>query len=577
MKMKDIEQFAKVLAVVTVCAVSTGYAQHGGASVSLAARFKDVSASLGGTWTDEAGRPLLVVTCPHVCWMQKDGQWRIGGINANGGTYSSVEVGGNRYVLCKPERWQREKLRKIDFVVEEGCWYFGKEPTLFRLRGWRETLPDEKSASEISLKKVSKISDDAIQDGASFNARDYVGVWNFGTFLAFGKAENTRYISIRRDGTGCVFDLMNGSAVPCGEIRWTAEMGGVRCMDLGEKPYYANESTDAYYLWFDDEKDRLVACRWGNWGEMKRVGGIDDPSVVCRKMMHSRKYSGCWSGGEMFNAFTIAFDPDGTGFFTGGMSASPFKWTSDAEGIIKFKLPLPYGDVTNMVVRYDYATDTMSVMGQRRGRRNTKVKSSHPAREMHDALLKRAEEGLAARRKKILEFENQYERKSEELSFADMESMTAWLKEAERRPGEIRTVLLNTPVPQLSDNVAYSAKDGWTASLGVGYFERGERPPEADVSALRWSGGMRPSALPPAQVEYRDGIGEMQERCKASGIVDISKGARQKMTQWWYCCCDTLNVRGVGREKEAEFAEALRPRLGVKFPCKATATTISPK
>ena len=570
---KDVETFFKMVVVATACAIATGCAQHGGAPVSLAARFNDVASSLGGTWVDETLRPQLVVTCPHVCWVWKGGQWRMGKFGANGG----VEVGGERYAFCKVERWQCEKLRKIGFMAEEGCWYFGKEPTLFRPRGWGETLPDEKSAAEISLKKVSKIFDDAIQDGVIFNARDYVGVWNFGTFLASEKAENARYISIRRDGTGCVFVLASGSAVPCGEIRWTAEMGGIRCMDCGEKPYYANESTDAYYLWFDDEKDRLVASRWGNWGEMKRVRGIDDPSVVCRKMMCSRKYSGCWSGGEMFNAFTIAFDPDGTGFFTGGMSASPFKWTSDAEGNIKLKLPLLYGDVTNMVARYDYATDTMSVMGQHRGRRNTKVKSSRPAREMQDALSKRVEEGLAERRKKILEFENQYERKSEELSFADMESMMAWLKEAERRPGETRTVLLNTSVSQLSDNIAYSAKDGWTASLGVGYLERGERPPEADVAALRWSGGRRPPSLPPAQVECRDGIGEMQERCKASGIVDISNWARQKMTQWWYCCCDTLNVRGVGREKEAEFAEALRPRLVARFPCKATATTISPK
>ena len=560
----------KVTVAATACAIVTGCAQHGGAPVSLAARFDDVSSSLGGTWADEAGCPLLVVTCPYVCWIWEKGQWRMGKFVANGG----LETGGERYSFCRVERWQCEKLRNIGFAAEEGCWYFGKDPTLSRPRRWGETLPDEKSASKISLKKVSKVSDDAIQDGASFNARDYVGVWNFGTFLARENAENMRYISIRRDGTGCVFVMDNGSAVPCGEIRWTAEMGGVRCMDYGEKPYYANESTDAYYLWLDDEKGRLVASRWDNWGEMKRVRGIEDPAEACRRMMRSRKYSGCWSGGEMFNAFTIAFDPDGAGFFTGGMSASPFKWSSDGDGNIELKLPLPYGDVTNMVARYDYATDTMSVMGQRRGRRNTKIKSSRPVREMQEALFKEVEENRARYRS---ELESKYDRKSGEMAFADMESMMAWLKEAERRPGEIRTVLLNTPVPQLSDNVAYSAKDGWTASLGVGYFERGERPPEADVSALRWSGGMRPPALPPAQVECRDGMGEMLERCKVSGIVDISNGARQKMTQWWYCCCDTLNVRGVGRGKEAEFAEALSPRLAARFPCKTTATTISPK
>lgn len=196
----------------------------------------------------------------------------------------------------------------------------------------------------------------------SFNVGDYIGVWKFGSFLGSENVDNKRYISIRKDGSGCVFVSDKGTAVPCGEIRWTAEMGGIRCMDCGENPYYANEATDAYYLWFDAEKDCLVANRWNNWGEMKRVKGVSDPALVCRKMMCSRKYSGCWSGGEMFNAFTIAFDSDGTGFFTGGMSASPFKWTADADGNIELKMPLPYGDVTNMVVRYDYANDTMNVM-----------------------------------------------------------------------------------------------------------------------------------------------------------------------------------------------------------------------
>ncbi len=577
MKIKDIVMFVWIVVAAMPFAILAGCVQHGGAPVPLAARFDDVASSLGGTWADETGRSLLVVTCPHICWMQKNGQWRIGGINANGDAYTSVEVGGERYVLCKPRRWQREKLREIDFIVEEDCWYFGREPTLFRTRRWGEKLPDEKAASEISLRKVVKVSNDAIQDGACFNVGDYVGVWEFGSFLGSENADTKRYISIRKDGSGCVFVSDKGTAVPCGEIRWTAEMGGIRCMDFGEKPYYANESTDAYYLWFDADTDCLVANRWSNWGEMKRVSGIDDPSVACRKMMRSRKYSGCWSGGEMFDAFTIAFDPDGTGFFTGGMSASPFKWTSDAEGNIELKLPLPYGDVTNMVTRYDYATDTMSVMGQRKGRRNTTVKSSHPAREMHEALTKRVEEGLAERRKKILEFEKQYERKSEELAFADMESMMAWLKNSDCTTEETRTVLLSTSIPQLSDTIAFSVKDGWTASLGVGYFERGERPPESEVEALHWNGGTRTSRMPPAQIECLDGIDELRLKCKDSGIVDISNWTRQKMTYWWFCCCDVLNVRRVSKEKEKAFAEALRPRISGRFPCKTTATTITRK
>ena len=574
-KMKGIAAFVCMSAAAT--AISAGSVQHGGAPVSLAARFKDVSSSHGGTWADETGRSLLVVTCPNVCWMLKNGQWRIGGINANGGAYTSVEVGSERYVLCKPEHWRREKLRKIGFVVEEGSWYFGKEPTLFRTRRWGEKLPDEKAASEILLRKVTKVSNDAIQDGTSFNVGDYVGVWKFGSFLGSKNVDNKRYISIRKDGSGCVFVSDKETAVPCGEIRWTAEMGGIRCMDCGEKPYYANEATDAYYIWFDAEKDCLVANRWNNWGEMKRVKGVSDPALVCRKMMCSRKYSGCWSGGEMFNAFTIAFDSDGTGFFTGFRLASPFKWTADADGNIGLKLPLPYGDVTNMVARYDYATDTMSVMGQRRGRRNTTIKSDSPARDMYEALSKRVEEGMAERRKKLLEFENQYERKSEELAFADMESMLAWLKNVDHASEETRTVMVNTPAPQLFDSVAYSAKDGWTASLGVGYFERGERPSETEVSALRWNGCMRPRGLPKPQIECRDGIDELRIKCNGYGIVDISDWTRQKMTQWWFCCCDVLNVRGVPKEKIDAFSDVLRTRFSGRFPCKVTASTITRK
>ena len=137
--------------------------------------------------------------------------------------------------------------------------------------------------------------------------------------------------------------------------------------------------------------------------------------------------------------------------------------------------------------------------------------------------------------------------------------------------------MVNTPVPQLFDNVAYSAKDGWTASLGVGYFERGERPSEAEVSALRWNGCKRPRGLPKPQIECRAGIDELRIKCKDYGIVDISDWTRQKMTQWWFCCCDVLNVRGVPKEKTGAFSDVLRARFSGRFPCKVTASTITRK
>ena len=574
MNMKEFMTFVIVAVVVINFAVSAECAQHGREIVSLSARFKDGSSSYGGTWGEESTGPLLVVTCPHVGWVKQDGRWLIGDARLYTKEYLRISVGDEQYVLCKPKRWQCEKLRKIGFVVEEGCWYFGKEPTLFRTRRFGAKQPDEKSAAEIFLRKVAKISDDAIQDDIHFDIDAYVGVWDFGKLLGLGSGDGKRYVSIRKDGSGCVFISDNGCYVPCGEIRWTAEMGGIRCMDHGENPYYANESTDAYYFWLDNATGRLVANRWGNWGEMTRVNGIGDPAVACHRMMRSRKYSGCWSGGEMFNAFTIAFDPDGTGFFSGGMSASPFKWIADSDGNIELKISLPYGDITNVVARYDYSTDSMSVTGCRRGRRNTKVKSPNPARDMTDSLDKMNEKAMADRNKRICEFESMHEKKSEKLTFCDIESMIAWLSGADAKSGETRTALVPTSITQLSDTIAYSAKEGLSASLGVGYFERGERPPEAEVSMLRWNGGMRPPRLPPSQIEYREGIDEMLLLCKDSGITDISNWARHKMTRWWFCCCDVVSVRGVPKEKGKVFTEALRPRLGARFPCKVAVTTI---
>ena len=468
MKMKEFMTFVMAAVVVMNFAVSAECAQHGDGVVSLSARFKNGASSYGGTWGEGSVVPLLVVTCPHVGWVKQNGRWHIGGVSLYSKEYLRISVGDEQYILCKPKRWQCEKLRKIDFVVEEGCWYFGKEPTLFRTRRLGEKLPDEKSAADISLRKVAKISDDAIQDDIRFDIDAYVGVWDFGAFLGLNHGGSKRYVSIRKDGSGCVFISDNGCCVPSGEIRWTAEMGGIRCMDYGEKPYYANESTDAYYFWLDDATGRLVANRWDNWGEMTRVNGIDDPAVARHRMMRSRKYSGCWSGGEMFNAFTIAFDPDGTGFFTGGMSAGPFKWSADSEGNIEMKLPLPYGDITNVVVRYDYSTDSMSVAGCRQGRRNTKVKSPTPARDMADSLAKMNEKAMADRNRRICEFERMHEKKSEELAFYDIESMIAWLSGADTKSGETRTALVPTSIPQLSDTIAYSIKDGFSASLGVG-------------------------------------------------------------------------------------------------------------
>ena len=82
MKFKDIVMFVRIVVVAMTSTILAGCVQQGGASVPLAARFDDVSSSLGGTWADETGRSLLVVTCPHVCWMQTTQKRCVGGVTS---------------------------------------------------------------------------------------------------------------------------------------------------------------------------------------------------------------------------------------------------------------------------------------------------------------------------------------------------------------------------------------------------------------------------------------------------------------------------------------------------------------
>ena len=116
--------------------------------------------------------------------------------------------------------------------------------------------------------------------------------------------------------------------------------------------------------------------------EMKR----GDAAHACRRMMQTKQYVGCWSGGEMFGKFSVAFDPDGEGFLVGGMSAAPFRWTADDKGHVTLQLPAPYGEVQEIKACYDPETDTMRLSNGATGYRNVKVTSSHPAKELQRTI-----------------------------------------------------------------------------------------------------------------------------------------------------------------------------------------------
>ena len=574
MKMKRLMMVISMVVAMVCAIVLAENEHHDGESISLKGRFEKKASSAGGTWAYEDGQIALVVASPDVCWVRIDGQWRIGSFSSRGEkSYFWMTVNGVKYVLCKPENWRLGKLRRIDFFVEEGCWYFGKAPVLFRERRPGEKLTDEKSDLEIQLKKINKISDDVIQDGVKFRPEDYVGIWKIGAWLPSGSYGD--YMSIRKDGSGCGFDIKGGTSVPRCEFRWTAEMGGLRCMETGMDVYYSSEVRDAYHLWFDESKGCLVFSRWRKWGEMTRVEGMDDPALACRRMMQTRKYSGCWSGGEMFGAFTLMLDPDGNGLFTGGMSGGMVSWTADTNGTINLKIPLPYGVSTNYAVRYDPSTDMMWLPDRRFARRNVEVTHSHPAREAFAAFDKRHAEASAKRKKELEDHKNRYELKNGEQAFPDMTSMMVWLQDVPNEPETTRSAYVPTDETKLRDVVSYSSKTGWSAMLHTGYFERGERPSDEEIASQVWGFRPRPRELPPAQISDKKGWNEIVGICRDSG-VKVSNMSKCISTRWWFSCFDVLSIT-LPKESEETFSKVLKPRFDGRFPCKAAVVTVKLK
>lgn len=575
MKQKRIKITFSAVVVMVFAAIGPGTAQSDGKPISLDGRFeKKVEGSAGGTWAYEDGQNVLVVTSPDVCWVRIDGQWRMGSFTCRGEkSYFWVTVNGVGYVLCQPERWRLGKLRRVGFIVEQDCWYFGKTPVLFRERRGDEKLTEEKSDLDIQLKKVARISDDAIQDGVRFRPEDYVGIWKIGAWLPSGSYGD--YMSIRKDGSGCIFDVKSGISVPLCEFRWTAEMGGLRCMETGMDVYYSSEVRDAYHLWLDESQGRLVFIRWQRRGEMTRAEGMVDPALACRSMMQARKYSGCWSGGEMFGAFALMLDPDGNGLFTGGMSGGMVRWTADTNGTISLKIPLPYGVSTNYVVRYNPSTDTMWLPDRRCARRDVKVTHSHPAMEAIASFDKRRAEASAKRKKELEDHKNRYELKNGEQTFHDMASMMAWMQDVPEDSEITRSVYVPTGESKLRDVVSYSPKTGWSAMLHTGYFERGERPSDEEIASLVWRFMPRPRELPPAQISDLKGWDDIMGICKDSGIK-VSSMAKSISTRWWFSCFDVLEIR-LPKESGETFAKVLNPRFDGRFPCKVAVVTVGLK
>lgn len=308
-----------------------------------------------------------------------------------------------------------------------------------------------------------------------------------------------------------------------------------------------------------------VSCLFG--GDMKR----DDSTRACRRMMQTKQYVGCWSGGEMFGKFSIAFDPDGEGFLVGGMSASPFRWRADDKGNITLQLPAPYGEIQKIKACYDPETDTMRLSNSGSvGYRDVEVTSSHPGKEMQrniNAEMNRRME--QSRRGK------NYGRETVQRTFANIDALLDWLVEMES-PVVGKSVEIPMEDSRVSDVIAYDESSKFFAILEIGYFERGERPTEKEIVALRWQNGRRTRHMPSAQIQYLKGVEEMKKVCADLRIpVDVG-GVRQKVSPWWYSCKDILDLRAP-KDKRADFKKALGARFAGRFPCTANVTTILQK
>ena len=306
-------------------------------------------------------------------------------------------------------------------------------------------------------------------------------------------------------------------------------------------------------------------------GEMKQEQRLADSAHACWRMMLTKQYVGCWSGGEMFGKFSVAFDPGGEGFLVGGMSANPFRWTADDKGHITLQLPAPYGEVQEIKACYDPETDTMRLSNsESAGYRDVKVKSSHPGKELQKTINAEMERKMEQPRR-----EKNYDRETAKRTFANIDALLDWLVEMES-PVVAKSVDIPTEDPRMSDVIAYDESSKFFAILEIGYFERGERPPEKEIAALRWQNGRRTRHMPSAQIQCLKGVDEMKRVCTDVRLLVDVGGVRQKISSWWYCCKDVLDLR-VPKDRRADFQKALEARLAGRFPCTVNVTTITRK
>ena len=572
------------LATTLLCrsALSSGNVPSEKMPIPLAERLQPDMKSFGGTWTNAQGKSVLVVTDDQICWLFKDGRWMLGSANRTFEEYLELSSGDSHNALFRPEPWMVRELQKIGFHVDEGKWYYGKKPVLLEPRFAGKKLQDEQSAAEIDLSEVAKASEEAQQGGVRFSVSDYVGVWRVKGKMYGDDDEDVEtekdvknedgdetssgaFFRISADGSGSVFFIEDGKTVPGGALSWTAEMDGIRCMDADEKSQHLNQAEDAYTMWYDAKTKTILVNRWYHWWRMERAKDVEDPAEALRAMMRSRSYRGCWGGGEMFGKFTVAFDPDGSGFSSAFMWAGPFLWEADTNGNIAMTMPLPYGETTNAIARYDPATDTMHLQDLGKAMRNREFDSEHPARDMLETLTKRFSEVGARPEGAMARYHLLFTNESARMHFDDLASALSWLQ----TPGDSncvsRQIVFESISTNWSDSITYNPRSGFSASLGTGYFERGKRPPEAELAAMAWKQTQRPGNLPPPQVENLNGIDELERICAKYEKAYFSRMSFQRNTFWWYSCVDVARVLFTDGDAKV-FAEMLRPRFGPLFP-----------
>ncbi len=575
-----------VLAVALFCRkdLSAAHSQPSPPPIPLASRLEPEMKPFGGTWTNAQGKAVLVVTGDQICWLLNGGKWVLGSANPTFEECLELSSGNSHDVLFRPDSWMARKLQAVGFHVDGSKWYFGKMPVLLEPRSAGERVPDERSAAEIHLSEVGKASEDALQGGVRFSVADYAGIWRVKGRMYDGdkrdgneggnedETSGGAFFRIDADGGGSVFYVEDGKSVSGGALRWTAEMEGIRCMDVDEESHHSNEALDAYTMWYDAQTETILVNRWYHWWRMERAKDVEDPADALREMMRSRSYRGCWGGGEMFGKFTVAFDPDGNGFSSAFMWNAPFVWAADTNGNIKMTITLPYGETTNAIAHYDAATDTMHLQELGKAKRNREFESEHPehpARDMLDALTNRFNEANAEREKEMARYQARsrlmFTNESARIHFDDLESALSWLQ----TPGDSncvsRQIVFESISTNWSDSITYNPRSGFSASLATGYFERGKRPPESELSVMAWRQTRRPVNLPPPQVENLDGIGDLERICASHDKASFGRMSFQRSTFWWYSCIDVARV--VFTDGDAKvFAEALRPRFGPLFP-----------